>query len=638
MNKNIFYVEEDTYEFLRYLEELSKNECDSEIISSIIMLKGFLHDEDNPICEILENYGVMNSEIEFFYEDMLERDSKKELPEIEKKVEVTIINITNDNTVLLQVTDDVLNVLTYAFEIVEQYEEIESVNETVLGIAFVQKLPSECVRLLRRCDVFIKELKKEVTIQNLIMPSIIPVELKAFLSDVNLSIDISQPCEILGRDQEVNKLWDILLKKEKSNAILVGDPGVGKTAIVEKIAYDIKSEQCPNDFLGYHVISLSVNSIIAGTSYRGEAEQNFDELIKYIESNSNIILFIDEIHTILGAGACREGEMDLANALKPVLARGKCKIIGGTTTEEYNKYFSNDGALKRRFKKIFVEEPEIDEVYPMIKNKIEALKLFHGVDISRNMIDECIDMATCFDYETANPDRSLDVIDVAMAKAKRNGANNVQKEDIMNTFNMNYKSLKKMSKEDIKAIAYHEAGHFVVRVFSDHIKDEETLLISIVPAEDYLGVNAYDKKRYKQVIYSEEYLLEKIECNLGGRIGESCLTGHYSVGASSDLVKATKTAKEYIAKYGMSDSISKNFCIYFDEGDESVMSESSRIKYEAELEKIINVAYSKAENKIKSNMELLETVAEKLIKEHILKKADLEKIVSEYKKSKNLIS
>ena len=153
-----------------------------------------------------------------------------------------------------------------------------------------------------------------------------------------------------------------------------------------------------------------------------------------MEQNPDCILFIDEIHTILGAGACRDGDLDLANALKPILARGETRVIGATTSEEYEKYFSKDGALKRRFEKIIVKEPHSDEVYDMIKNQISRLEEFHNTVMPKELIDFTILNASCFNYETKNPDRTLDLIDKSMATAELANRHFVSREDILSNF------------------------------------------------------------------------------------------------------------------------------------------------------------------------------------------------------------
>ena len=233
---------------------------------------------------------------------------------------------------------------------------------------------------------------------------IIPYMYASFLVNMNTDVDATKPCPILMRDKEVKQLWNICHKFNKRNAVIVGEAGVGKTALIELMAYQIVTETCPEKFKGFNMIKLDVNSLIAGTKYRGDAEERIEGLIEFLEERNNVILFIDEVHTILGAGSCFEGEMDLANALKPILARGDTIVIGATTKAEYEKYFAKDAALARRFEVITVDEPLAKDVYPMIKNKIEILSSFHGVKISREMVKYAILIASCFENNKKNPD------------------------------------------------------------------------------------------------------------------------------------------------------------------------------------------------------------------------------------------
>ena len=168
-------------------------------------------------------------------------------------------------------------------------------------------------------------------------------------------------------------------------------------------------------FKKFKMIVLDVNALIAGTSYRGDAEERIKDLIQFLKDNHDVILFIDEVHTILGAGSCFEGEMDLANALKPILARGDTIVLGATTQEEYEKYFQRDGALSRRFEKVIVKEPLAHNVYPMIKNKIAILSDFHKVTISKDIVNYAVMIVCCFAFgvsaEESVPDGLVYTVD-----------------------------------------------------------------------------------------------------------------------------------------------------------------------------------------------------------------------------------
>lgn len=258
--------------------------------------------------------------------------------------------------------------------------------------------------------------------------SVIPQSLNSFLTDMNAKFSKSDKvCKICGRDDETKKMIQILLKANKRNVILVGEPGVRKTALVEKLAWQIVTGIYVDDLKDCIIVSLDVNALIAGTNYRGMAEERFTILINFLESNPKCILFIDEVHLLLGAGLCAGSNLDLANALKPILARGTTRVIGATTSAEYEEYFSTDGALKRRFEKLYVKEPSSNEVLPMIRNQVKYLEDYHGVSISTHMLNYIMLNAACFNFETCNPDRTLDLVDKAMVSAKIDGKKKVQK-------------------------------------------------------------------------------------------------------------------------------------------------------------------------------------------------------------------
>ena len=175
---------------------------------------------------------------------------------------------------------------------------------------------------------------------------------------------------VIGREKEVRRVMEILCRRTKNNPILIGEAGVGKTAIVEELSRLIANEGVPSGLIGKRVISLDMATMVAGTKYRGEFEERMKKVLKEIEDNTEIILFIDEIHTLVGAGGA-EGAIDASNILKPSLARGKIRCIGATTTEEYKKFIEKDSALERRFQKVFVEEPSIIETKNILFNIVD---------------------------------------------------------------------------------------------------------------------------------------------------------------------------------------------------------------------------------------------------------------------------
>ena len=220
---------------------------------------------------------------------------------------------------------------------------------------------------------------------------------------------------IIGRDTEIERVIHILNRKTKNNPVLIGEPGVGKTAIVEGLSQKILREDVPSTLLSKRVLMLNLGSVIAGTKYRGEFEQRFDDIIKEAsESESDVILFIDEIHTIVGAGSA-EGSLDAANILKPALSRGALQVIGATTTEEYRKSVEKDRALERRFQSIMVNEPSVEDSITILKGLKKTYEEFHHLTISDESITAAVKLSKRYLTERFLPDKAIDLLDEAAA-------------------------------------------------------------------------------------------------------------------------------------------------------------------------------------------------------------------------------
>ena len=223
---------------------------------------------------------------------------------------------------------------------------------------------------------------------------------------------------IIGRDQEIRRAIQILSRRNKNNPILIGEPGVGKTAIAEGIAQRILKGDVPENLKDKTIFSLDLGALVAGAKYRGEFEERLKAVLEEIEnSEGRIILFIDEVHNIVGAGKT-EGSMDAGNLLKPMLARGEVKVIGATTIDEYGKYIEKDAALERRFQPVMVNEPTIEDTISILRGLKEKFEIFHGIRITDNAIVTAATMSDRYINDRFLPDKAIDLIDEAAAKVK----------------------------------------------------------------------------------------------------------------------------------------------------------------------------------------------------------------------------
>lgn len=236
--------------------------------------------------------------------------------------------------------------------------------------------------------------------------------------------------KLIGRDKELDQIIEILLRKNKNNPLLVGDAGVGKTAIVEELANRIKNGVY-NKFKGYKIFCLDMSLLLSGSKYRGDFEERLNTVIKEVISNGKIILFIDEIHTIIHAGGS-EGAIDACNILKPYLCKNKLKIIGATTKEEYDKYINKDKALVRRFDVITINEPDIEDTKDILYKIKDKYKMYHGVNITKGNIDMIVNYSDKFLCDKKNPDKSIDLLDSVCSYVKNNGKEKICKKDIEN--------------------------------------------------------------------------------------------------------------------------------------------------------------------------------------------------------------
>lgn len=287
--------------------------------------------------------------------------------------------------------------------------------------------------------------------------------LDAFSRDLTQDAAEGRLDPVIGRNEEIERVIQVLSRRTKNNPVLIGDPGVGKTAIVEGLAQRIMENRIPEILGGKRVVTLDLSSMIAGTKYRGEFEDRLTKIIAEIKGAGDIIVFIDELHTIVGAGAA-EGAIDAANILKPSLARGEFQCVGATTLDEYRKHIEKDAALERRFQPILVDEPSQEESIEILKGLRDRYEAHHGVKISDEAIEAAVRLSARYISDRFLPDKAIDLIDEASSKVR---LTNYIVPDELKTKEARLEELIKDKEEAINAQEYEKAAH---------LRDEEQRL------------------------------------------------------------------------------------------------------------------------------------------------------------------
>ena len=295
--------------------------------------------------------------------------------------------------------------------------EVEvSVNELLLAI--LEEGEGVAIRLLIGLNIDVDEIynsiSKDSKVSNKVLHKKLLVE--DFAVNLNKKIVGNEVDPVIGRDDEIKSLIEILCRRGKNNPLLIGEAGVGKTAIVEELARRIVEGNVPKPLKGKTILSLPMASLVAGTKYRGEFEERVSKILKELEENDDIIVFIDEVHTIVGAGGA-EGAIDASNIIKPALARGKIQLIGATTTYEYHNFIEKDKALNRRFQIIMIEEPSTNKTKEILKKLKPLYEAYHFVSISDDIIDLIVNLSDTYIYEYYQPDKSIDILDEVCTKA-----------------------------------------------------------------------------------------------------------------------------------------------------------------------------------------------------------------------------
>lgn len=380
--------------------------------------------------------------------------------------------------------------------------------------------------------------------------------LEEFAVDMNSRYKLYDP--VIGRDNEVDRLIEILLRRTKNNPVLIGDAGVGKTAIVEEFVRRIEEGKVPKKLRNCRVFSLSLSSLIAGTKYRGEFEERINQVIEELVSDEDVIIFIDEIHTLVGAGGA-EGAIDASNILKPYLARGDIQVIGATTKEEYKKFIESDKALDRRFQKINIDEMSIEQTKDVLFNIRDLYSKYHNVSISDEIIDNIIDLCDKYVHYGKFPDKAIDIFDEVCAKSSIIEDDNDKKIRMYNE-ELNKIRLKKnelIVENNFKEASIYRKKELTLEKkynqlnFDEHVKD--VLLDSLyevvygktgIPVKRLLSFNKEDIiNRLNRVVIGQEVVINKM-CDIVDKVSKS----NNNVPLSLLLVGKSGVGKTFLEK------------------------------------------------------------------------------------------
>lgn len=492
----------------------------------------------------------------------------------------------------------------------------------------------------QECDmVNFKVGEKDVTLEIQKVKNIIRMAILQFASQITIPRRLTNYITILtkygdeklsARDEEIEKLWTCLCSKQKCNAILVGEQGVGKTTMAMEVVRQIVLRQCPKPLLKYNVIEINTLKLLEladRSLFKYEQVLNF--LLEFAKNNRDkVIFYIDNLLHV-------KCDTDLMKSFLIFIKAYNIKLIASISLENFEKYFMIDNVSMKYLNPILIEEPEIDEIYPMLKSQIDKLQKKYRVEISEKMIRFAILTGhTLSSSNSANPESTLDIINFALADAERKGKKEVSKSNILSYYYIDFKLAKKTNEDEKWITAYHEAGHYLVSKMSTNIKNFKNAFVSILPIEGALGLTTSYIDFGKQLTFSKEYYIDEIAFSLGGRVGEAIYTKSFSSGAQADLTAANTMAEQLVLAYGLSDIDGEQNKSYMVGGyiKEFLLTDELRLKINKEISKIIDEAYKRAEKVINENKGLLEEIVKRLIEDGILMGDELEEICEKYKK------
>ena len=652
-SRNDFALSPKVSAYVDYAARLSETHRGKRVVTSDYLLAALLLEGDNDLEEVLAtHYSICFTLEDILFSKLLHKEYMcnyleyndnnsfysdeaytimKEAQEYSNNLGLTEIDISCLIIALVQ-TDNPVWELLYEMDDLEISEVREMFNTDYFDIAtsedaIVSNNESETVEPQRQR----LENQQKFTQNGLDISMLKKLSFDLTFEDLNLKFSKEEPLRIRGRDDEIEKIFNSFQKMSIKNVMLIGKAGVGKTSIVEGVAERIVKGLCPKEFKDMRVLELNVDGFMNETSFLGQREEKQSELKEFLYKNPNVILFIDEIHIIIGLGRTMSSAYDFSNFLKPLLTSGKVRIIGSTTDEEYDEWFEHESALKRRFETIMVKEPKIKELYKMLGGTIDKLEHYHGVKVSRKAFNNAVAEASYNDYEVANPARTVNLLDNAMVIAKNSNKGNLDYDSIRKVYKENYKMFKKMPKDILRSVAYHEAGHYIIgQLLFNDVK--EIVYVTIIPCVNKtLGETFWEYNEIPDFSGSKTDYENSIMTSLAGRAAEELKGYENNAGAIVDYQDASMLARRMLLGFSLGSSIctgvSKYSCYTIDEElSWEILSEAHKNQLNKSVELMLENCDKKAKKILQEHEKQLDRIAEALLKKGHLNKEELDKL------------
>ena len=509
-----------------------------------------------------------------------------------KKYKITYKSFKEELINLVGIGDNTPDLLLYSTTlktilenvIIESRETGDEISVNELLLSLLNEGEGKAIRILLSLGVDINKLYSDISEKRKIKQK----KSKKLIVE-ELGVDLTKRAKnneldpVIGRDIELNRVIEILSRRTKNNPLLIGEAGVGKTAIAEELARRIVSGNVPMPLKNKRIISVDMACTVAGTKYRGEFEERIKKMVKELEDNDDVIIFIDEIHTLVGAGGA-EGAIDASNILKPALARGKLKLIGATTISEYKKFIEKDNALDRRFQKVFVEEPDKSNLKNILMNLKSIYEAYHGVKIEEKLIDKIIELSDRYIYDRCEPDKSIDILDEVCTKVSLKEAKEekeiiklsdcltkIQKEKNNAIINQNYDkaySLKedeeelqsKINKLKLDYIRKEKVKKVKLKDIVEVVSSKTKIPINEISKDYITSINEIEKTLKENIIGQDEAINKLIDISKKIKLGIKDKNRSYSV----LFCGSTGTGKTYLSKLFAENLVGKNNVIKLD--------------------------------------------------------------------------